>query len=92
MSKIRILVVGCGNMGASHALAYHQLEDFEICGIVSRGNSNSALNDKLGGNYPLYNSFDQALKDSNPDAMCISTYPDTLRQASSDANESQSAE
>lgn len=77
MSKIRILVVGCGNMGASHALAYHQLADFEICGIVSRGNSNSALNDKLGGNYPLYNSFDQALQDSNPDAVCISTYPDT---------------
>ena len=35
--KIRVLVIGCGNMGASHATAYHNHEGFEICGLVSRG-------------------------------------------------------
>lgn len=74
---LRILVVGCGNMGASHALAYHNLDGFEICGLVSRGKSKSALNEKLGGGYALYDDFEGALEATSPDAVCISTYPDT---------------
>ena len=42
--KIRVLVIGCGNMGASHATAYHNHEGFEICGLVSRGESKDILN------------------------------------------------
>ena len=34
---LRVLVVGCGNMGASHARAYHRMPEFEIVGLVSRG-------------------------------------------------------
>jgi len=78
--KIRVLVVGCGNMGASHAWAYHTLDDFEICGLVSRGNSKVALNEKLGNAYTLFNDFETALAASKPDAVCISTYPDTHEQ------------
>ena len=74
---IRIMVVGCGNMGASHAKAYHHLPDFEICGLVSRGNSKLHLQEKLGGNYPLFEDFETALAACKPDAVCISTYPDT---------------
>ncbi|MGO1243608.1 MAG: Gfo/Idh/MocA family protein [Sphingobacterium sp.] len=80
MEKIRILIVGCGNMGASHALAYHQMDDFEIVGLVSRGASKSALNRKLGANYPLFDSYETALDQTVPDAVCISTYPDTHEQ------------
>ncbi|WP_373511606.1 Gfo/Idh/MocA family protein [Persicitalea sp.] len=75
--NLRILVVGCGNMGASHATAYHNLDGFEICGLVSTGKSKERLNDKLGGQYKLYNDFDEALEATQPDAVCISTYPDT---------------
>lgn len=75
--KIKVLIVGCGNMGVSHALAYHEMEEFHICGLVSKGNSKELLNEKLGGGYPLYSDFYDALKDSQPDAVCISTYPDT---------------
>jgi len=64
-------------MGRSHALAYHNLDGFEICGIVSRGDSNAVLNDELGGSYPLFNSYEEALAATTPDAVCISTYPDT---------------
>jgi len=74
---LRILVVGCGNMGASHALAYHQLDGFDICGLVSTGKSKEALNEKLGGGYTLYNEYEEALESTQPDAVCISTYPDT---------------
>lgn len=74
---IRVLVVGCGNMGASHAWSYHSMDGFEICGIVSRGNSNQLLNEKLGGGYPLYSDYEKSLEQAQPDAVCISTYPDT---------------
>jgi predicted dehydrogenase len=74
---LKILVVGCGNMGASHAIAYHQMSDFEICGIVSTGNSKHILNEKLGGKYPVFDEYLEALDSTKPDAVCISTYPDT---------------
>ena len=77
MKPIRVLVVGCGNMGASHAYAYHILDGFEIVGLVSRGESKSVLNEKLGGGYRLFESYEEALSATNPDAVCISTYPDT---------------
>ncbi|MEE1884801.1 Gfo/Idh/MocA family protein [Pedobacter flavus] len=75
--KIKILVVGCGNMGTAHATAYHNSPEFEICGLVSRNKSKEILNQKLNSNYPLFSEFYEALKITKPDAVCISTYPDT---------------
>jgi predicted dehydrogenase len=75
--KIRVLVVGCGNMGSSHALAYHKLDEFEICGIVSPGKSKERLNEKLGGDYPLFDDYYMALATTKPNAVSINTYPDT---------------
>jgi len=77
LNPVRVLVVGCGNMGASHATAYHNMDGLQICGIVSTGKSKEVLNAKLGGGYALYSNYDQALKETKPDAVCISTYPDT---------------
>ena len=76
-NKIKILVVGCGNMGASHAQAYHEMPEFEIVGLVSRGNSKKALNEKLASDYALFEDYEDALEKTKPDAVCISTYPDT---------------
>lgn len=75
--SIRILVVGCGNMGASHAMAFHTHPGFTICGLVSTGASKELLNQQLGGGYPLYSDYEAALAATHPDAVCISTYPDT---------------
>ncbi|MEE9374101.1 MAG: Gfo/Idh/MocA family oxidoreductase [Saprospiraceae bacterium] len=75
--KLKVLVVGCGNMGTSHARAYHQLEDFEIVGLVSRGPaSREKLSAELGG-LPMYGDFDEALDKSKPDVVSINTYPET---------------
>ena len=74
---LHILVVGCGNMGASHAMAYHTIDGFQICGLVSRGKSKELLNAKLGNQYALFDDMDTAIKATQPDAVCISTYPDT---------------
>lgn len=78
MTSIRILCAGAGHMGRSHALAYQQIPGFEICGIVTRSpESRAALNAELGGNYPEFADFHEALRATKPDAVSISTYPDT---------------
>jgi predicted dehydrogenase len=77
MDKIKILVVGCGNMGISHARAYHLLPDFEIVGLVSRKpGSREKLSEELGG-LPTFSDFNTALKNTRPQAVSINTYPDT---------------
>lgn len=76
-SPISILVVGCGNMGASHAKAYHSMPEFQICGLVSTGASKYKLNEELGGSYALFDNYEEAMFATKPDAVCIATYPDT---------------
>ena len=74
---LRVLVAGCGNMGASHARAYHKMPEFEIVGLVSRGpGSRTSLSKELGG-LPEFGDYYQALKDTRPDVVSINTYPET---------------
>lgn len=75
---VKVLVVGCGNMGRSHAKAYHSMEGFEIVGLVSRGEkSRQEVIDILGQDYPQFSDYSEALEQTNPDAVSINTYPDT---------------
>jgi predicted dehydrogenase len=65
-------------MGRSHALAYHDIPEFDIVGICTRSaGSREKLNDELGGGYNLFADYYEALKETAPDAVSISTYPDT---------------
>jgi predicted dehydrogenase len=74
---LRVLVAGCGNMGASHARAYHKMPEFEIVGLVSRGpSSRGALSKELGG-VPEFSDYYQALAATSPDVVSINTYPET---------------
>lgn len=75
--KIRIVVVGLGNMGISHAKAYHAIDGFEIVGLCSRQlNAETKLPNELAG-YPRFSDFDEALASTQPDAVSINTWPDT---------------
>ena len=75
---IKVLVVGAGNMGRSHALAYASIPEFEIAAVCTRKpDSRTDLMDKLPEGTPEANDYQQALVDFQPDAVCISTYPDT---------------
>lgn len=77
-APIRVLCVGAGHMGRSHALAYHRIPGFEIAGIVTRSpESRAKLNAELGGGYPEFGDFHEGLAATKPDAVSISTYPDT---------------
>ena len=76
-TPIRVLVAGCGNMGASHARAYHKMPEFEIVGLVSRGPaSRGALSTELGG-LPEFSDYYAALAATKPDVVSINTYPET---------------
>ncbi len=75
---LRVLVVGCGTMGGSHARAYQHIPEFEIVGLVSRTPaSRENLNRSLGGGYALFSDFDTALDALRPDVVSINTYPET---------------
>lgn len=74
---LRVLVVGCGNMGAAHAQAYEALEEFTLCGLVARGASKERLKARLGENIPLFEELHDAIKQTSPDAVCIATWPDS---------------
>ncbi len=85
---MKVLVIGAGNMGASHAKAYHQLEGFEIAGIVTRSEaSRASLIEELGGNIAGFNDFDTALAEVKPDVVSINTYPETHEEFATKALE-----
>ncbi len=71
---IRVLVAGLGNMGRSHALAYHNNPGFEIVGLVNR--SQPRLAEELHG-YAIHPDFKTALAELKPDLCSICTYSDS---------------
>lgn len=77
-APVRILVVGVGNMGQSHAKAYHHNPGFEIVGLCSPSIHNrvKTLAPELQG-YPLFTEYHAALAQTKPDAVSINTYPNT---------------
>ena len=74
MTPIRTLVAGLGNMGMSHALAYHKNPGFEIVGLVNR--SKVELPDGME-KYAIRSSFPEALKEFSPELCSINTYSDS---------------
>ena len=71
MKRYKVLVVGCGSMGTSHAKAYLQLPSFEIVGLVSRNpTSREKLSKTLGG-LPTFSDFEKALQKTSPDLSLI---------------------
>jgi predicted dehydrogenase len=70
---MRVLVAGLGNMGRSHALAYHAHPQAEIVGLVNR--SDVDLPEALQG-YPRFKTYQEGLA-QKPDLVCIATYSDS---------------
>jgi predicted dehydrogenase len=76
-TPLKVLVVGCGNMGSSHAKAYRSDPGFELAGVVDRApGARRALGASLGG-VADFDDYDRALAATHPDCVAVCTYPDT---------------
>jgi len=76
MAKKRVLVVGLGNMGLSHALAYTRIPECEVVGVCTRHIDEVKLPEVLA-KVKRFASFDKALAELKPDIVSINTLPDT---------------
>jgi predicted dehydrogenase len=76
MSAKRVLVVGLGNMGMSHALAYARIDGFEVVGLCTRSIESLDVPKPLQG-ARFFSEFDEALEALNPDVVSINTWSDT---------------
>ena len=75
-APLKILVVGLGNMGASHASAYHRNPGFQIVGLCSRSIKSKPIPEELKG-YPLFDDYATALAELKPEAVSVNTWPNT---------------
>ena len=77
VTRLRVLVVGLGNMGLSHARAYAGIDGFELAGLCSRG---IADRPEIAHEFPgvaQYNDYSEALAALRPEAVSINTWPDS---------------
>lgn len=76
-SSIKVVVIGVGHMGASHARAYRLIDGFELVGLVAPTPKRRAkLAAELGG-VAQFENLQEALLKTRPDALSICSYPDT---------------
>jgi predicted dehydrogenase len=76
-TDIRVLVVGLGTMGLSHARAYQAIDGFKLAGLCTH---NSAARADLAAEFPeapRFDDFAHALSILKPDAVAICTYTET---------------
>ena len=73
----RVLVVGLGNMGLSHARAYDKLDGFDLAGLCARSIDTREDLPAAWSSLPRFKDFGAALAALNPDVVSINTYPDT---------------
>src|SRR5512143_3282935 len=77
MNPLKVVVVGCGNMGSSHARAYARNGGFALVGLIDRSAEKARrLASELGG-CAVFPSLDEAIAAVHPDAAAICTYPET---------------
>ena len=76
MTAKRVLVVGLGNMGMSHALAYTRIDGFEVVAVCERNVVQRRLPTPLAG-AQRFSVFQEALEATRPDVVSINTWSDT---------------
>ncbi|TYC53017.1 Gfo/Idh/MocA family oxidoreductase [Rhodobacterales bacterium] len=72
---IKVLVVGLGNMGLSHALAHTKGTSSQLVGLVARS-PRPDLPDVMK-DVPYFRDFDEALAACKPDLVVVASYTDT---------------
>jgi predicted dehydrogenase len=70
----RVLVVGLGTMGLSHARAYQAIDGFDLVGLCTRNAAARSDLDKAFPGVPRFDGLAQALQALRPDAVSINAY------------------
>ena len=76
-ANLRVLVVGLGTMGLSHARAYRRVDGFELAGLCSRRMGERADVAAEFPGVPRFGDFAEALRAVEPDAVAVCTYTET---------------
>src|SRR5271166_3298536 len=74
MVRQRVLVVGLGTMGLSHARAYRAIDGFELVGLCTRNAAARADLDREFPGAPRFELLGEALSALAPDAVAICAY------------------
>jgi predicted dehydrogenase len=74
--KLRVLAVGLGNMGMSHAKAYARIDGFEVVAVCERRIADRTLPPELG-QAQRFADYAAALEATKPDVVSISTWSDS---------------
>jgi predicted dehydrogenase len=70
----RVLVVGLGTMGMSHACAYKAIDGFELAGLCTRNAAGRHDLDEEFAGVPRFELLGEALEAVKPDAVAIAAY------------------
>lgn len=72
MDKIRTAVIGCGKVGATHALAYKTLPNSELCAVcdVSQKNANQFAKDY---NVRAYSDIKKMIRENGVQVVSVCT-------------------
>ena len=76
MANKKVLSVGLGNMGMSHALAYTRIDGFDVVGLCDRNIAERTLPEALAG-AKRFTDYGEALATLKPDVVSICTWADT---------------
>jgi predicted dehydrogenase len=76
MAGKRVLVVGLGNMGMSHALAYTRIDGFDVVGVCERNAASRTLPQAMAA-AERFTDYAEALQALKPDVVSICTWADT---------------
>ena len=74
---LRVLVVGLGHTGVSHAKAYDKIDGYELAGLCCRSIAKRDDIAKLWPNVAKYDDYLTALAALKPDVVSINTWSDT---------------
>ena len=74
---LRVLVVGLGHMGMTHARAYERVEGYELAGLCARSMASRADLPARWAELPRFADYGEALAAVRPDVVSINTWPDT---------------
>jgi predicted dehydrogenase len=75
--RLRVLVVGLGHMGVSHAKAYDQLDGYELAGLCARSIATRSDLPPEWASIPRYADYHEALAELRPDVVAVCTWPNT---------------